>query len=42
MISIVEDVSNISNMESNNELIKLERFDIISASLCNGIFRKRK
>ena len=33
MISIVEDLSNISNMESNNELIKLERFDIVSTSL---------
>lgn len=33
MISIVEDLSNISNMESNNESIKLERFDIVSTSL---------
>ena len=33
MISIVEDLSNISNMESNNELIKLEKFDIVSTSL---------
>ena len=33
MISIVDDLSNISNMESNNELIKLERFDIVSTSL---------
>lgn len=33
MISIVEDLSNISNMESNNESIKLERFDIVSTAL---------
>ena len=33
MISIVEDLSNISNMESNNESLKFNKFDIISTAL---------
>ena len=33
MISIVEDLSNISNMEGNNESLDLEKFDIVSTSL---------
>ena len=33
MISIVEDLSNISNMESNNESLKFNKFDIISSCL---------
>ena len=40
MISIVEDLSNISNMESNNESIKLERFILFLLFKCHGIFRK--
>lgn len=33
MISIVEDLSNISNMESNNETLNLEKFDVVSTCL---------
>ena len=33
MISIVEDLSNISNMESNKETLKLEKFDVVSTCL---------
>ena len=33
MISIVEDLSNISNMESSNDEFKTERFDVIATSL---------
>lgn len=33
MISIVEDLSNISNIESNKETLKLEKFDVVSTCL---------
>ena len=33
MISIVEDLSNISNMETNKETLKLEKFDVVSTCL---------
>ncbi len=33
MISIVEDLSNISNMESSNEELKMKKFDIVATTL---------
>ena len=44
MISIVEDLSNISNMESNNETLNLEKFDVVSTclSIMESLEKKRR